>query len=280
MGDTVLAYDPKTGKTSTQTVEATYINHDTDLLDVTLRVPGRVSVSNASSSSTATASTTTTAKHSTTATKSLASTTAHEETIHTTANHPWLTADHGWLLAGTLHMGEPVQEADGRVATVEAVRVVPGVASMWDLTVSNMHDFAVGSGAFVVHNCGVSASSYEDRVKAANGDPTVGEPNSHQWNGSQPVTDASGVTDRSWAGPDAVRNYGGANETWIDAKSNVTPGADLFAEEGSNEVNRNLRQLARYERSGRPFEYWMDARPSDATINWIEEAGGRAVIFP
>ena len=51
-------------------------------------------------------------------------------------------------------MGEPVREADGRAATVVAVRVVPGAASMWDLTVSNVHDFAVGDGAFVVHNCG------------------------------------------------------------------------------------------------------------------------------
>src|SRR5581483_10766176 len=36
VGDTVNAYDPTTGRPSTQTVEATYINHDTDLLDVTL----------------------------------------------------------------------------------------------------------------------------------------------------------------------------------------------------------------------------------------------------
>ena len=159
VGDTVLAYDPKTGKTSTQTVEATYINHDTDLLDVTLRVPGRVSASNASSSSTATASTatTTTAKRSTTTTtptSKMASKTTHDETIHTTANHPWLTADHGWTLAGVLRAGEPVITAEGSTATVEAVRVIPGSASMWDLTVSNVHDFAVGDGAFVVHNCG------------------------------------------------------------------------------------------------------------------------------
>lgn len=58
-------------------------------------------------------------------------------------------------------MGEPVQEADGRVATVEAVHVVPGAASMWDLTVSNVHDFAVGTGAFVVHNCGASPQQSE-----------------------------------------------------------------------------------------------------------------------
>lgn len=33
-----------------------------------------------------------------------------------------------------------------------ATRVVPGAAAMWDLTVSQVHTFAVGTGEFVVHN--------------------------------------------------------------------------------------------------------------------------------
>jgi hypothetical protein len=37
VGDQVTAYDPSTGKTSTQTVQHVWINHDHDLLDVTLR---------------------------------------------------------------------------------------------------------------------------------------------------------------------------------------------------------------------------------------------------
>ena len=49
-------------------------------------------------------------------------------------------------------MGEPVRRVDGSVATVVSVRSVPGAAAMWDLTVANEHTFAVGSGAFVVHN--------------------------------------------------------------------------------------------------------------------------------
>ncbi len=39
------------------------------------------------------------------------------------------------------------------MATVVATVVVLGTASMWDLTVSNAHDFAVGTGQFVAHNC-------------------------------------------------------------------------------------------------------------------------------
>lgn len=77
-----------------------------------------------------------------------------DETIQTTTNHPWLTADHGWILASFLHVGEPVQRADGATAIVVGVRAEPGVAAMWDLTVSDVHTFAVGSGWYVVHNCG------------------------------------------------------------------------------------------------------------------------------
>ena len=29
------------------------------------------------------------------------------ETVHTTANHPWLTTDRGWVPAGDLRPGEP-----------------------------------------------------------------------------------------------------------------------------------------------------------------------------
>jgi deoxycytidylate deaminase len=74
--------------------------------------------------------------------------------MHTTTNHPWLTADRGWLPAGFLHLGEPVQRADGATATVVAIQIVPGSEEMWDLTVANVHTFAVGTGEYVVHNCG------------------------------------------------------------------------------------------------------------------------------
>ena len=91
--------------------------------------------------------------------KSTAATTQlGDETIHTTANHPWLSADRGWIVAGHLQLGEPVQRVDGSVAVVVALTVVHGTAPMWDLTVSNIHDFAVGNGAYVVHNCNRNCS--------------------------------------------------------------------------------------------------------------------------
>lgn len=58
------------------------------------------------------------------------------------------------MVAGSLHLGEQVARADGSTAEVVALSVVHGTAPMWDLTVSNVHDFTVGNGAYIVHNCG------------------------------------------------------------------------------------------------------------------------------
>ena len=171
-GDQVKSYDPKGKTASTQTVQATWINHDTDLLDVTLR-------STTTSPSTASTSSTTgghavigpVAQHRASASTSANSTT-HDETIHTTANHPWLTADRGWAQAGTLTLGEGVVEASGGTAVVVALRDVAGSAPMYDLTVSELHDFAVGNGAYVVHNanCGPQAKGLLNALRGAGAD--------------------------------------------------------------------------------------------------------------
>ena len=145
-GDQVTAYDPASKHTSTQTVQQVFINHDTDLLDVTLSTP------------------TPSAKPEAAPTKSkqqdaeVASHGSHappstHETIHTTQKHPWLTTDNGWVKAGDLHVGEQVQRLDGSTATITALKVVAGEQDMYDLTVSQVHTFAVGDGQAVVHNC-------------------------------------------------------------------------------------------------------------------------------
>ena len=134
-------------------------------MDVTLQVTG-ATVPAASAATPATpagskggvpASAATTAANATTWTpqtpQTPQTTPTHPEVVHTTANHPWLSADHGWLIASFLHVGEPVRQADGSTAVVVSVRSVSGAANMWDLTVANVHTFTVGNGAFVVHNC-------------------------------------------------------------------------------------------------------------------------------
>jgi RHS repeat-associated protein len=74
------------------------------------------------------------------------------ETIETTPNHPFLT-DKGWLEADALYGGARVQRLDGSFGPVEGYSIEIRPVVMWDLTVSDVHTFAVGEGQWVVHNC-------------------------------------------------------------------------------------------------------------------------------
>nr|MBF6590139.1 hypothetical protein [Ktedonobacterales bacterium] len=179
VGDQVRAFDAVTGTASAQTVQATWVHQDTDLLEVTLRTSPtappttgadpttgarqpqqQAAVARHGSQAPPSPLATTTTRAGTAASTALKTTSppsttpTRDETIRTTANHPWLTADRGWAQAGSLTLGERVVRADGSTAVVVAVRDVAGTAPMWDLTVSRLHDFAVGTGQYVVHNCG------------------------------------------------------------------------------------------------------------------------------
>jgi hypothetical protein len=79
-----------------------------------------------------------------------------EETLHTTAKHPFLTEEQGWVQAGQLQPGMHVIRADGSIGVVEALQVIPGAGTRYDLEVSNVHTFEVGLGQWVVHNCNFS----------------------------------------------------------------------------------------------------------------------------
>lgn len=161
-GDRVETYDPETGKASTQTVEHIWINHDDDLIDLTLRsdagsqaravdVPAKQQDAEVAAHGLRAPPTASENQHST----------VSDETIHTTFKHPWLTVDRGWVQAGDLRAGEQVVRLDGGTATVAAVRLVPGAATMYNLQVSQLHTFAVGTGQYVVHNCDYNALATE-----------------------------------------------------------------------------------------------------------------------
>ena len=127
-GEKIQSVNTATGKNETQTVDAVLVNHDTDLYDLTIR-------------------------------------TTHGNTvIHTTSNHPfWDDATHTWIEAGKLHPGERLHTADGTEAVVGGgVTPENTVGWMWDLTVSNDHDFYViaGSTAVLVHNCDTAPSTW------------------------------------------------------------------------------------------------------------------------
>jgi hypothetical protein len=89
--------------------------------------------------------------------------------------------------AETLRVGERVVRADGGTAVVVGLAVVPGAAAMWDLTVSQVHTFIVGSGHYVVYNCPA---------------PTSGGGKPQTWNvGGGEVTPEFGLTKaEEWLG--------------------------------------------------------------------------------
>ncbi len=163
----MTAYDPKTGQTKPQTITHVFVNHDSDRLDVTLALPATGS---AAPSQTAAQDATAVREQrallmshgrrgppNTNATSSASGT--PDATIHTTANHPWLTRDRGWVRAGGLRPGEQVVTLPGAsaasrttdattssgTATVARVHVMPGAAEMDNLTVAQDHTYVVGA---------------------------------------------------------------------------------------------------------------------------------------
>ncbi|MFJ3302165.1 ricin-type beta-trefoil lectin domain protein [Streptomyces sp. NPDC086549] len=123
-GDKVEAADQKTGKhVGARTVQHVWINHDHDLLDLTIRAKG-----------------------------------GHTATIHTTANHPfWDDTTHTWVPAGKLHHGDALNTPTNHHAYVVATHPTPGAANRWNLTVRQLHTYYVvaGSVPILVHNaCG------------------------------------------------------------------------------------------------------------------------------
>jgi RHS repeat-associated protein len=181
VGDHVQAYNPVTKTVSTQTVQQVFINHDSDLMDVTLAVHP----------------TSTQTKQQQTAIVSHGSHAPpiQTEVIHTTQKHPWLTTK-GWATAGQLQVGNEVQLLDGATATVVGLKIVPGTASMYDLTISNVHTFAIGDGQFVVHNCNGAASFAQSRAGElfSQGKAAAEAVNPKAWFGKK-VTVAFAVTD-------------------------------------------------------------------------------------
>ncbi len=109
-------------------IQHVWINHDNDLVDLTL-------------------TTTTAARHGKAATKT-------SETIHTNKKHPFLTKEKGFLTVGQITLGMHVLRADGTYGVVTGWKVVPGAEMMYDLEVAQDHTFTVGADQWVVHNCG------------------------------------------------------------------------------------------------------------------------------
>jgi hypothetical protein len=73
-----------------------------------------------------------------------------DETITTTASHPFWDSDRGWTRAGDLRAGDSLMAQGGRVRVGE---IVPGESlPVWNLIVSGSHTYFVGRGGLLVHD--------------------------------------------------------------------------------------------------------------------------------
>ncbi len=151
VGERVLAYNPKTGKMEQEPILHVWINHDHDLVDLTITT------------------TTTRGQQGKPAMKT-------SEVIHTNQKHPFFTMEHGFLPVGQIKLGMYLLRADGRVGVVTGWKVVPGTRTMYNLEVAQDHTFTVGAGQWVVHNCPSGSGTSGGFQKTEIVDPPLNEP--------------------------------------------------------------------------------------------------------
>ncbi len=117
VGETVLATDPSTGRSSARTVTAVLVHDDVDLTDLTVRdINGTTSI------------------------------------IRTTPGHPFFNGS--WTAAGDLSPGDRLASVAGHTAEVLSVHSFRGPATRYNLTVAGVHTFYVQAGQtpVLVHN--------------------------------------------------------------------------------------------------------------------------------
>ncbi|MFJ5609213.1 polymorphic toxin-type HINT domain-containing protein [Streptomyces sp. NPDC093221] len=137
VGDKVKTADPDSGKNDgSHAVTATWVNHDDDLVDLTVQAPG-----------------------------------AKPATIHTTSKHPfWDDTTHTWVPAGHLKSGHALNTDRNQHVTVLAVHTTPGAANRYNLTVANVHTYYVlaGQTPILVHNSNCDVSDLASKIDVEN----------------------------------------------------------------------------------------------------------------
>src|SRR5579883_1747308 len=127
IGEKVLAYNPNTKQMEDQPILHVFLDHDNDLVDLTLTTIHRTQQGRGVS--------------------------RQSEVIHTNKKHPFRTKEKGFLPVGQIKLGMHVRRADGQWGLVTGWKVVPGTQVMYNLEVARDHTFTVGVGEWVVHNC-------------------------------------------------------------------------------------------------------------------------------
>ena len=133
VGDVVLAYDTASGTVSRVPITHVWVHRDAMLVD--LRIDGTL--------------------------------------IETTTEHPFFTAETGWVDAGALWAGAHIRTVAGTAGVVQQIAVVARTQVLYNLTVATANTFFVGRAGWLVHNdtCHVSRRQAFQEAKDANDVP-------------------------------------------------------------------------------------------------------------
>ncbi|MGW8328424.1 RHS repeat-associated core domain-containing protein [Streptomyces sp. NPDC055897] len=158
VGDAVEAAAPETGEhQGPRRVDATLINHDDDLVDLTIRDAN-----------------------------------GNPQILHTTAKHPfWDATAHAWTPAGKLNPAHTLTTDKAEPIRLLSVVTVSGAANMYNLTVDGLHTYYVlaGNTPILVHNGGepgpgqvyVWRSVTDPELADISKDRTWKSPNNAKW---------------------------------------------------------------------------------------------------
>jgi len=193
VGDRVAAADPETAQPAgARTVTAVLTHPDEDLLDLTIR------------------------DHN-----------GHTTVIHTTSNHPFYNATtHTWTPAATLDPGDHLQDLSRHATTVAAATPHPGHATMYNLTIADLHTYYIHTSVAepLVHNQCAKPWMGEDthaKIERDHG-PTSNVPGKSKFD---PGTDYSELADHAGSFP-ATKQASGRCQSICSAPGGKIVGVD------------------------------------------------------
>jgi RHS repeat-associated protein len=212
VGDKVLSKDPMSGKTTAEPVQLLHINHDSDLVDVTVSVGAGSSASGHDRGDGTVRGPT-------------------QVTLHTTVHHPfWDVSAGAWVDAADLKTGDRLLSADGATVIVAAVAIHAGTALMRDLTVADIHTYyvLVSAAPVLVHNCDLAigwrdgagkGSGSLDKWAEQNGYSTLSELPSPSWQNAarKAITDPNTTLRVDTRGSDLANDFLAAAQRGLDA---------------------------------------------------------------